>query len=137
MRPHDQDGMITAFVAVLTVSLLLLAGLVLDGGNLLAAKRQAINEAEAAARAGAQALRPDTLRAGTVTIDPTSADQAVADYLTATGHRGHVDVTGDTVTVTVTIPQRLSILGLGGLHDITVTGHGAARAVRGVTRAET
>jgi Flp pilus assembly protein TadG len=129
--------MITAFVTVLTVCLVLLAGLVLDGGNLLAAKRQAINEAEAAARAGAQALQPDTLRAGTVTIDPAAATTAVADYLTATGHHGTTDVTGDTVTVTITIHQHLAILGLGGLHDITVTGHGAARALRGVTRADT
>ena len=46
----------TAFVVTLAAALILLAGLVLDGGLVLAAKRRAINEAEAAARAGAQQI---------------------------------------------------------------------------------
>lgn len=41
------------------------------------------------------------------------------------------------VTVTVEIRQPLQILGIGGLAEVTVTGRGSARSVRGVDRAET
>ncbi len=46
-------------------------------------------------------------------------------------------VSGDTVTATVEIDQPLQILGIGGLGQVTVTGRGEARTVRGVERGET
>ena len=53
-RLHGDEGMVTAFVAILAVSIIFVTGLVLDGGYVLAAKREANNLAEQAARAGAQ-----------------------------------------------------------------------------------
>lgn len=44
---------------------------------------------------------------------------------------------GDSVTVTVEIVQPLQILGIGGLAQVTVTGQGRARTVRGVDQGET
>ena len=130
---HDERGSVTAFVTVFTVALLAVAGLVSDGGYLLAARRRAINEAEAAARAGAQAVRTDVLRAGgPVTIDPNDARRRVIDYLAATGHAGTVDVSGDTVRVEVSFTQPMAILGAFGLRDVTVRGTGEAQGVRGV-----
>ena len=73
-RVGEEDGMVTAFVVVFTLALLLMAGLVLDGGLTLAAKVQAIEEAQAAARAGAQAIDIPTYRAtGQITLDPAQA----------------------------------------------------------------
>lgn len=135
---RDQAGQVTAFVVVFAVALVLVAGLVLDGGYVLAAKRRAMNEAEAAARAGAATSGLSGYRAsGPVRLDPARAEAAARAYLAQTGHGGDVAVAGDRVVVTVRFDQPLQILGLGGLGAQSVTGRGEARAVRGVERAET
>ena len=130
-------GQVTAFVVIIVLALLLFAGLVIDGGLTLAAKRRAINEAEAAARAGAQAIAIDRFRiSGQLTLDPVRARVAAHAYLAATGHPGRVQVVGDRVTVTVQLTQHLQILGLAGLRHLTVTGQGTATPEHGVGRAE-
>jgi hypothetical protein len=124
-------------VVTIFLALLLFAGLVIDGGLTLAAKRRAINEAEAAARAGAQAIAIPTFRtSGKVTLDPVGARAAAHAYLAAAGHTGTFRVTGDHVTVTVQITQHLQILGLAGLGHLTVTGQGTAVPEHGVGQAE-
>ena len=45
---RNEDGVITAFVAIFAVALLLVGGLVVDGGSILAARRTAIDEADGA-----------------------------------------------------------------------------------------
>ena len=49
-------GSVTAFVALLLVALVALAGLVVDGGAAMSAHQAAVDEAQQAARAGAGAL---------------------------------------------------------------------------------
>ncbi len=132
-----ERGQVTAFVVIITLALLLFAGLVLDGGLTLAAKRRAINEAEAAARAGAQAIAIPTFRSsGRLTLDPARARAAARAYLAAAGHPGRIQVAGDRVTVTVTLTQHTQILRLAGLGQLTVTGRGTAVAAHGTGRAE-
>lgn len=133
-RLGDEEGMVTAFVVIFTFALLLLAGLVIDGGLTLAARVQAIDEAQAAARSGAQAINLSLFRAtGQIVLDPAQADQAAESYLAATGHTGTVQVNGDDVEVSVSITQPMQILGIGGIGSLTVTGHGSAVAEHGVT----
>ena len=133
-RHRDEEGMVTAFVVVFTFALLLLAGLVIDGGLTLAARVQAIDEAQAAARAGAEAINIPLFRStGQIVLDPAQANQAAESYLAATGHTGTVQVNGDDVDVTVSITQPMQILGIGGVGSLTVTGHGSAAAQHGVT----
>jgi Flp pilus assembly protein TadG len=133
-RWREESGQVTPFVVVFVAALLLMAGLVIDGGLALAAKVRAIDEAQAAARAGAQSLDLRAYRTrNTVVLDPVRAAVAARAYLTATGDSGQVRVAGDQVFVTVTIAQPTQILGLVGLHSLTVTGSGTATAVRGVT----
>jgi len=130
---RGEDGTVTAFVVIFVAALILLAGLVIDGGLALAARVRAINEAQAAARAGAQAIDLASYRAGEpLALDPDQARQSARAYLAATGHDGTVSVRGDTVEVTVRITQPMQILGLGGIASLTVTGHGAARPRHGV-----
>ena len=96
-RLRDEEGMVTAFVVIFTFALLLLAGLVIDGGLTLAARVQAIDEAQAAARAGAQAINLPLFRStGQVVLDPSQARQAAESYLAATGHTGTVRSTATT-----------------------------------------
>lgn len=136
-RVHGEDGTVTAFVVVFTAALILFAGLVIDGGLTLAARVQAINEAQAAARAGAQAIDLTTYRAtGQLTLDPEQARQAALAYLAQTGHDGTVEVRGNEVDVSVRITQPMQILGVGGIGKLTVQGRGAARPEHGVEAPE-
>jgi hypothetical protein len=136
-RCRGEEGTVTAFVVIFTLALILLAGLVVDGGLTLAARVQAIDEAQAAARAGAQAIDLATYRAdGPLVLQPAEARQAALDYLTTTGHDGTVDVHDTQVDVTVHITQPMQILGIAGIRDMTVTGHGSARPEHGVEAPE-
>ena len=128
----DESGMVTAFVVIFTLALLAMAGLVLDGGLALAAKVQAIDDAQAAARAGAQAIDIPLYRAtGQVTLDPGEAVADAHRYLTTSGHTGTVAVTGDQVTVTVSVTQPTQILSIVGVDQLTVSGTGSATAQQG------
>jgi Putative Flp pilus-assembly TadE/G-like len=135
-----ERGQVTAFVVIFTTALVFVAGLVVDGGSILAAKRRAMNEAEGAARAGAaaiDALNIDAFRAdGSVVLDAGRAVAAAREYLQRAGHPdADIAVTADRVRVVVRFagPEML-ILGLG---TGVVTGTGEARAVRGVSEGET
>lgn len=128
----------TPFVVIVSVALLLCAGLVVDGGRILASRRQAADVAGAAARAGAQAVSIDDLRSTNAQrLDPARARAAALDYLAAARRSGEVEVTGDIVTVKVRVTTPLVILGIAGIADKTVTGTGSARSVRGVREGET
>jgi Flp pilus assembly protein TadG len=129
MRP-DERGVVTVFVVSMTTAMILVVGLVLDGGYTLAARRQALDEADGAARAAAQAVAPSA-RVGAVTIDPGQAQSAVNAYLAPTGHVGRATVQGDVVTVSVSFRHRMLILGIGRLLSLPVSGRATARAVRG------
>jgi hypothetical protein len=127
-----ESGMVTAFVVVFTLALLVMAGLVLDGGLALSAKVQAIDDAQAAARAGAQAIDIPLYRStGQITLDPTQAAADAEQYLAQSGHTGTVTVTRDQVSVTVTISQPTQLLSLAGIGHITVSGAGTATAEQG------
>jgi len=131
-RLGDEEGMVTAFVVVFTLALIVMAGLVLDGGLALAAKVQAIDDAQAAARAGAQAIDIPLYRStGTITLDPAQAVADAQGFLAAAGEHGTVTVAGETVAVTVTITQPAQILSVVGVDQLTVTGTGSATAQQG------
>ena len=129
---EQEAGMVTAFVVIFTLALLLMAGLVLDGGLALAARVRAIDDAQAAARAGAQAIDIPTYRAtGQITLDPIQATADAQHYLAAAGNTGTVTVDGNQVTVTVTITQPTQLLDLAGISHFTETGNGTATAEQG------
>lgn len=124
--------MVTAFVVVFTLALMVMAGLVLDGGLALSAKVQAIDDAQAAARAGAQAIDIPLYRStGQITLDPTQATADAEQYLAQSGRTGTVTVDGDQVNVTVTIRQPTQILSLVGIGSLTETASGSATAEQG------
>jgi hypothetical protein len=134
----NERGSVTAFVVIMTSTLLAMAGLVIDGGYALAAHRRAFNEAEAAARAGAQAVDLDTLRAtGDVVLDAGEAERRALEYLAALDRSGSVEVDGDVVRVHLSFEHGLVLLDAFGVGPMTIEGDGEARAVRGVTEAST
>jgi len=122
------SGQIAAFVVVMATALVLLAGLVLDGGLTLAARERALDLAQEAARAGVQGINLATYRqTGNLVLSAPLAAADARQYLASTGTQGTVQVTGNTVTVTVTITQPMQILDAAGLSAITV--HATASAV--------
>ena len=123
------DGVVTAFVVVIVMALIVLAGLVLDGGIALSAKVQAIDDAQAAARAGAEAIDVTSFRSGgEVTLDPATAAADAEAALALAGASGTVAVQGDTVTVTATITRPTQILGVIGIDELHESGTGSATA---------
>ena len=132
VRHPGQDaerGAVAVVIPILTVGMLAMAGLVVDGGTALSARGRAADVAQQAARAGADALAPDSLRTGDpagLAVNPAAAVQAADQVLQVGAVDGQVSVSGDTVTVTAQITRRTSILSAIGID--TVTGHASATA---------
>lgn len=136
MRGCSERGSVTLFLVVMMPALIIgAAGLAYDGGGVVATRRQAMNDAEQAARAGAQGVATEELRAADrQELDAARAEAAALDFLARIGRSGTVEVDGDAVRVTVTITRPMVILPLGA---VTVTGVAEARTVRGLLGAET
>jgi len=124
------DGMTGVAASVMLLAAIAGGGLIFDGGRALAARRDAINNAEAAARAGAQEL-------GFAGLDTTAATDAARDHLLAAGVDPAdirvVSVTGNTVTVTITARRDAVFTDLLGNDTIVVAGTGEATASFGAT----
>ena len=129
-RRFDESGSVSAFVAVIAIGLVMVAGLVYDGGQVLAAQATARDLAANAARAGAQEIDLDALRAdGVAVLEPTRAATAAQGYLSASGVDGVVDVVDADITVTVRVTAKMRIL---PVPDRTIEASDRATATTGV-----
>lgn len=127
----DDAGSVTAFVAVIAASLVLVAGMVIDGGGVVSAGTDARRLASSAARAGAQEVDVERLRVtGQPALAPGRAADAARDFLAAAGATGTVEVAGATVTVTVAVEHHMRVLPLPARH---VRATRTARATPGIT----
>jgi len=134
MRARSREaGQVTLFLAGCSLGLVLLAGLSVDGGRILSAREQAWDEAQEAARAGADALSVADLRGqGETVVDVAAAQEAVANYMAATGDTAVVTVgAGDMVTVTVTSVVHPYLLSLVDINTVKVTGTATAEPAEG------
>ncbi|MCK9871422.1 pilus assembly protein TadG-related protein [Nocardiopsis dassonvillei] len=124
----SDDGKMSLFFAVGLVGLLLVAGLVLDGGAQLRATQRAQGLAEEAARAGAQAVDVDALMRGQEPrLDSSLARSTAQSYLTTAGATGTVTAGLETVSVDVTITTPTLFLSLIGLPELSGSGSATAR----------
>ena len=128
-RWAEQDGTVSAFVAVLAIALVAVAGLAFDGGAIITAHAHARDVAQAAARAGAQQLDAAEVHAGTTDLDPVAAHEAATAFLDAADASGTVTVDGPQVHVTVTVSQPMRILPVA---DRTITATGSSTAISDV-----
>jgi hypothetical protein len=134
LRVGDDSGQVTPFVVVLTVALIAFAGLVLDAGVALSAKVQALDAAQAAARAGAQQLNLTVYRTSNIAqLDPPRAEAAARGWLQAANLQGTVTATTTTVTVTVQRTSHTQLLQLVGVRSLNVSATATATALHGVT----
>jgi uncharacterized protein YbjT (DUF2867 family) len=112
----------TAFVAIIAIALVMVAGMAYDGGGIISAQGQTRSNAAKAARAGAQEVDITSLRStGKTVLDPARAKQSALAYLAQAGAAG-------TVTVTVTMNQPMHIL---PVPDRTVVATETATALHG------
>lgn len=135
---EGDEGSVTLFVVVAVVGLLVLIGLVVDGGTKVRALQRADRLAAEAGRAGGQAIDvPAAITGEPPTIDARAAVGAAQAYLRANGVTGSVSVgdAGRSLTVNVTTTANTVFLGLVGVNTMTVRGSAKVSLVRGVTGA--
>lgn len=130
----DERGVLSPFIAVIALALVMVAGMVYDGGEVLAAQARARDLAGNAARAGAQALDLDELRAsGRAVLLPDRALDAANAFLLDAGTNGDVVVDGARITVTVHFAHAMRIL---PLPDRTIAATETATAVAGLDESD-
>ena len=121
-RGGDRDrGSILPFTAIVVACLLAAAGLAVDGGRILAARRETSGLAAEAARRASQELAWDGLAVGAAVIDPERAAAAAQAFISQTRGRATVDATPQRVSVTVTLQESTVLLGAFGVGPKTVT----------------
>jgi Flp pilus assembly protein TadG len=132
--PPTETGSLTAFVAVVSLALFILIGLVVDTGRAIAARSLAMDQAQQAARAGAGQLSIASLRLDQVEIDPSKAILAANSYLSSVGQTGTISVVGQVVTVHIDSQDPTVILGIVGVNRIAISVTARATNVHGVTQ---
>jgi Flp pilus assembly protein TadG len=135
LRDDGERGAVMFWVIPLMVGLIAMAGLIVDGGNAISARQHAADVAQQAARAGADALSPDTLRnfnPSALSADHNAAQAAAQRVLDTAGITNPVvSVDGDSVTVSVTVHEHTQILSAFGLTDISGSATSTATALHG------
>lgn len=131
----SERGSVTVFFAAAVLALLLMAGLVVDGGGKVRAVQRADRLAAEAGRAGGQQIDVAAAIAGRrPRVDAAAAVTAARRYLDRTGAHGEVVVAADrrSITVRVTTTVRTVFLGLVGVTELSATGNARVVLVAGV-----
>lgn len=128
-RPRSEDGFVAVTLMILALTVLLAGGLVIDGGRLMAARREAASVAASASRIAAQELDVDVFETGNaVTLVPADANTAARKFLTGQGYDNfEITITGDTVRVVIRDDVRLTILSILGTPTRPVVGTATAQ----------
>jgi Flp pilus assembly protein TadG len=121
-RLRSDRGSATAWALGVVVVVALLSGAVLDGGNAMAARVQALDVAQQAARAGANQLDLAALREqGVVRLNPGAAQATAAAFLAQSHITGTATATAEQITVTVTRSQPTLMLQAVGVKTLSMT----------------
>lgn len=134
---NGDRGSASAFLAVAVLALLLMAGLVVDGGGKVRALQRADRLAgEAGRAAGQQVELADAIAGRRPRITPAAAVEAARRYLRRAGVEGAVTVSDDRreVSIDVTTSVRTVFLGLVGVQEMEGHGHAVVELVPGVEK---
>jgi hypothetical protein len=134
VRIENEAGQMMPIVAVMSLALLIMVGLVIDAGLMFAARRDLQATADSAARAGAAVIDEEAYRASNgrdSVLDPTGAELATLQRL------HDVDIlrlsaSPHAVFVRVARPHALLILGFLSLGPIRVEAGSTARPRTGI-----
>lgn len=123
-EPAGDRGTVSLVMVMLVAVVLAGAGLIVDGGRAMTARRHASNTAEAAARAAAATATP------VGGFEEHLAHDAAVDFAARAGipeSDVRVEVEADFVRVTITERRTTVFLVLGGVTTMTVRASGTAR----------
>jgi Flp pilus assembly protein TadG len=126
---RGERGSASISFLLVSVSLIVVIGLVVDGAGKIQANERADLVAASAARAATNAIGGDTVRVGALSLDPVKAVAKGEEYIAATGMAGSVSVTGEVVTVTVSTTYTTRFLSLIGVVELPGTGEASARLI--------
>jgi hypothetical protein len=132
---RGEHGSASSFAVIVVAVLMLVAGLCIEGGRVLNARATMADQAEQAARAGAQELALEGVRSGNaVALNESTAATAARSYLAAVdaSDGSSVDVNDQTVAVTVQRDVPTSLLHLVGVPSVHVEVTGEARTAVGI-----
>jgi Flp pilus assembly protein TadG len=112
---------------LLSIALVMVIGLGVDVGHAFLVRRQLTSIADDAALSGSQAINIPELHAGHLELDPGQARKEALRTITANpSTTGQATATTGQVTVTVTRAVPTILLGIVGLHSLTISAHATA-----------
>ena len=118
-KPRNEQGSATVFVIGFAIVLFLCAGLVIDGGLAINKRMRIADDAEQAARIGADSINvAEFRRTETLVIDQPLARQRMTQYMSSLGYGAdnwQPDIGADRVGVTLTDSSKTYILDLFGV----------------------
>lgn len=121
MSRRNERGAVSVWaMLVISGAFTVLLGLVVDGGRLIDARVEASRAAAQAARVGADALSPASVRDGHDAINLETARARANNYLDDAGFSGSVAVSGQKVTVRVVGSSTTQILGVVGIQSFPI-----------------
>ena len=131
-QARDEQGTVIVLVAVMMVTMLGLAALVVDGGLLLHTRRQVTTIADSAALAGAIEYAKVVLSGGTSEEAATSAGFKAREYAQRNGAAEdeisvNVSETERKLTVRITRTEEMTFARLLGVSSSQVSAHAAAK----------
>lgn len=126
-----ERGSMTPGVVVLSTGILLIIGLVVDGGRGLNAIDQAGDIAAQAAHAAGQELDLDGLSQGSVSLDSAQAVNVAQNIIAAGGATGTVNVIGDRIVIETTVTKPATFLNLIGITQVHGSGSAEVRLALG------
>lgn len=122
-RLRDERGSLSVAMPSIVLALLLVVGLVVDGGTKATAVATAQTACQQAARSAGQNV---VLVAGRPQVDREAAFSAGQSTLAAAGVQGSIAIDGTHLSCTASKTKSTVFLNLIGITD--VTGHGSATA---------
>lgn len=125
-RRDNERGSVTLWAVIITTVVLVIMGLVVDGGAQLRAGQRADQVAREAARAAGQAISGDPVLGRPGMVDVSRGRQAATQYLSAAGVAGDVSVDGATITVNTSVVFTPVMLSAFGFSSVTVRGSAVA-----------
>jgi Flp pilus assembly protein TadG len=126
-RLVSERGSVLIGGLLLSIALVMVIGLGVDVGHAFLVRRQLTSIADDAALSGSQAIDIPELHAGHLELEPGQAREEAMRTITANrSTTGQATATTGQVTVTVTRTVPTILLGIVGLHTLTISAHATA-----------
>jgi Flp pilus assembly protein TadG len=126
-RLESERGSVLITGLLLSIALIMVIGFAVDVGHAFLVKRQLASIADDAALSGSQAINVQALHEGHLQLNPGQAQSEAQHTIAANPSvTGQANATTGSVTVTVTRRVPTILLGIVGLHTLTIDARATA-----------